>query len=134
MKIGLVGLPLTGKTTLFNLLTASKAATGNFAGKTQTNIGTARVPDKRIDFLSALYKPKKTTYAQIEFVDVAGLTASTEGQKSGAAKFLNDVRTCDALVHVLRAFDSSQVVHVNETINPAKDLETVETELFFMGH
>ncbi len=131
MKIGLIGLPLTGKTTVFNLLTASKVATGIFSGKTQTNIGTARVPDIRIDFLSNLYKPKKTTYAQIEFVDVAGLTASAEGQKSGAAKFLNDVRNCDALVHVLRAFQSSQVVHVNEVINPGKDLETVELELLF---
>ena len=131
MKIGLIGLPLTGKTTLFNLLTASKVATGSFSGKTQTNIGTARVPDIRIDFLSNLYRPKKTTYAQIEFVDVAGLTATVEGQKSGAGKFLNDVRTCDALVHVLRAFESSQVVHVNEVINPGRDLETVEMELLF---
>ena len=131
MKIGLIGLPLTGKTTLFNLLTASKVATGSFSGKTQTNIGTARVPDERIDFLSDLYKPKKTTYAQIEFVDVAGFAASVEGQKSSAAKFLNDVRTCDALVHVLRAFVSPQVVHVNENINPGKDLETVEMELLF---
>lgn len=131
MKIGLIGLPLTGKTTLFNILTASKAATGSFSGKTQTNIGTARVPDVRIDFLSALYKPKKTTYAQIEFVDVAGLTASAEGHKSGAAKFLNDVRTCDALVHVLRGFQNPQVVHVNEDVDPAGDLETVETELLF---
>jgi hypothetical protein len=131
VKIGLIGLPLTGKTTLFNLLTASKAATGNFSGKTQTNIGTARVPDIRIDFLSDLYKPKKTTFAQIEFVDVAGLATCTEGQKSGAAKFLNDVRNCDALVHVVRAFGSAQVIHVNEVINPAKDLETVELELLF---
>lgn len=131
MKIGLVGLPLTGKTTLLNLLTMSKAATGSFSGKTGTNVGTARVPDKRIDFLSALYKPKKTTYAQIEFVDIAGLTASQEGQKSGAGKFLNDVRNCDALVHVLRAFENSDVVHVTGKINPAQDLETVEMELLF---
>lgn len=131
MKIGLIGLPLTGKTTFFNLLTNAKAQTGRFSGATGTNIGTARVPDKRIDFLSGLYKPKKTTYAQIEFVDIAGLTASQEGQKSGAAKFLNDVRNCDALVHVLRAFTNDEVPHVNDEINPARDLETIEMELLF---
>ncbi|MCR4441673.1 MAG: redox-regulated ATPase YchF [Peptococcaceae bacterium] len=131
MKIGLVGLPLTGKTTLFNLLTSSRAETGTFSGKTGTNVGVARVPDRRVDFLSKLYKPKKTTYAQIEFVDIAGLLVTQEGQKSGAAKFLNDVRACDALVHVLRAFRSRDVVHVAGTLNPARDLETVETELLF---
>lgn len=131
MKIGLVGLPLTGKTTLFNLLTQSKIDTGNFSGKTETNIGTARVPDKRVDFFSRLYKPKKTTYAQIEFMDVAGLITSQEGQKSGSAKFLNDVRPCDALVHVLRVFSDPDIVHVSDAIDPARDLETVEMELLF---
>lgn len=131
MKIGLVGLPLTGKTTLFNLLTQSKIDTSIFSGKTETNVGMARVPDKRVDFFSRLYKPKKTTYAQIEFMDVAGLVTTQEGQKSGAAKFLNDVRPCDALVHVLRGFSDPDVVHVSGTVDPARDLETVEMELLF---
>lgn len=131
MKIGLVGLSLTGKTTLFNLLTMSKAATGNFPGKTGTNVGIAKVPDKRLDFLSALYRPKKTTYAQIECVDIAGLSASRDGQKTGAGKFLNDVRNCDALVHVLRAFFNKDVIPASGGINPVKDLETVEMELLF---
>ncbi len=131
MKIGLIGLPLTGKTTLFNLLTQTKAATGTFAAKAEANIGTARVPDQRIEYLSGLYNPRKTIYAQIEFVDIAGLTATQEGQKSGSAKFLNDVRPCDALVHVIRAFDNPEVVRLDENSNPAKDLETVEMELLF---
>lgn len=131
LKIGLIGLPLTGKTTCFNLLTSAKALTGNYSGKTETNLGVSRVPDKRIDFLSGLFQPKKTSYAQIEFVDIAGLTASREGQKSGAGKFLNDVRNCDALVHVLRAFGNPEVVHVTGALNPAKDLEAVEMELLF---
>jgi len=131
MKIGLIGLPLTGKTTLFNLLTNTKASTGMFASKAEANIGTAKVPDSRIDFLSSLYHPKKTTYAQIEFVDIAGLTATQEGQKSGSAKFLNDVRPCDALVHVIRAFANDDIPHVAGAINPATDLETVEMELLF---
>lgn len=131
MKIGLIGLPLTGKTTLFNLLTLGKAVTGTFAKKTEANIGTARVPDSRIDFLSNLFQPKKTTYAQIEFVDIAGLTASQGGQKSSSSKFLNDVRNCDALVHVLRVFENDDVPHVNTVLNPAGDLETIEMELLF---
>lgn len=131
MKIGLIGLPLTGKTTLFNLLTHTKAETGTFAAKAEANIGTTRVPDKRIDFLSNLFKPKKTIYAQIEFVDIAGLTATQEGQKSGSAKFLNDVRPCDALVHVIRAFRNPEVAKVDENSNPAKDLEAIEMELLF---
>ncbi|MGI6588849.1 MAG: redox-regulated ATPase YchF [Peptococcia bacterium] len=129
MKIGLVGLPLTGKTTFFNLLTSGKAETGS--GKIDANLGTARVPDPRIDFLSDLYQPRKTIYAQIDCIDIAGLISSQGGQKSGASKFLNDVRVCDALVHVLRAFQNPQVVHVQEEINPARDLETVEMELLF---
>lgn len=131
MKIGLVGLPLTGKTTLFNLLTGAAAATGHFSGRTDTNMGIARVPDPRIDFLSGLYHPKKTTYAQIEFVDIAGFISGKEGHKSGAGKFLNDVRSCDALVHVLRAFRNPDVVHVTDPVDPVKDLEAVELELLF---
>lgn len=131
MKIGLIGLPLTGKTTLFNLLTQTKASTGLYAAKAEANLGTARVPDRRIDFLSELYKPRKTIYAQIEFVDIAGLTASQEGQKSGSAKFLNDVRSCEALVHVIRAFDNPDVPKIAENSSPARDLETVEMELLF---
>ncbi len=131
MKIGLIGLPLTGKTTLFNLLTKSKAAMGSFSAGTGANIGSAQVPDKRIDFLSEMYNPKKTTYAQIEFVDIAGFLAGGEGHKSGAGKFLNDVRGCDALVHVLRAFENDDVVHVTADLNPAKDLDAVDMELLF---
>lgn len=129
MKIGLIGLPTTGKTTFFNLLTSGKAETGS--GKTEANMGTARVPDQRIDFLSDLYHPRKTIYAQMDFIDVAGLVTGQDGQKSGSAKFLNDVRVCDALVHVLRAFrDSLSAVEENE-LNPARDLETIETEILF---
>ena len=127
MNIGLIGLTQTGKTTLFNLLTQAKAQ----AEKKATNIGVAQVPDERIDFLSELYSPKKTTYAQIEFTDITGLAVSQDGHGSGSSRFLNDVRHCDALVHVLRGFDNQDVIHSMETINPARDLETIETELLF---
>ena len=131
MKIGIVGLNQTGKTTLFSLLTGRDAAATAAGGKGMANVGTGIVPDERIDFLSGLYKPKKTIYARIEFTDVAGFSASSDGRNSGAAKFLSDVRPCDALVHVLRAFEYESVVHDLSSIDPARDLEAVETEMLF---
>ena len=131
MKIGLIGLNRTGKTTLFELL-SGKGAGAAAADKNAANIGACQVPDERVDFLSALYNPKKTTYAKIDLTDVAGFSASDGvGGHSGAAKFLNDVRPCDALIHVLRAFESESVVHDMENIDPARDLEAVETEMLF---
>ena len=130
MKIGLVGLNQTGKTTLFNLLTGRDAGEPS-AGKGSASTGIGLVPDERIDFLSALYKPKKTTYAKIELTDIAGFSAGGEGKGSGAAKFLNDVRPCEALIHVLRAFGSDQVIHDLDKVDPARDLEAVETEMLF---
>ena len=131
MKIGLVGLNQTGKTTLFNLLTGRDGSAAAVGGKGAANVGTGAVPDGRIDFLSELYKPKKTTYAKIEYIDVAGFSKSDDGRHSGAAKFLNDVRVCDALVHVLRAFETGPVIHDLGSINPARDLDAVETEMLF---
>ena len=131
MKIGLVGLNQTGKTTLFNLLTGKEDGFASSGGKGSANIGTGFVPDARIDFLSALYKPKKTTYAKIDLIDVAGFSVSDDGRSSGAAKFLNDVRTCDALVHVLRAFESGSIAHDLGSIDPTRDLEAVEMEMLF---
>lgn len=128
MKIGLVGLNQTGKTSLFDLLTG-KETSAAAGGKGTTSIGTGFVPDERIDFLSDLYKPKKTIYAKIDFTDLAGFSMSGDGKSSGASKFLSDVRNCDALVHVLRAFNSDSVVHDSGSIDPARDLEAVETEM-----
>ena len=131
MKIGLVGLNQTGKTTLFNLLTGRDDSPVSGGGKGSANIGTGLVPDERIDFLTAIYKPKKTTFAKIELTDVAGFSTSSDGRNSGATKFLNDVRHCDTLIHVLRAFESESVIHDLESIDPARDLEAVETEMLF---
>jgi len=129
LKIGLIGLNQTGKTTLFNLLTGRDDSAASSGGKGTANVGTGFVPDERVDFLSALYKPKKTTYAKIELTDVAGLSLSSDGRSSGSSKFLNDVRSCDALVHVLRAFESASVIHDLDTIDAARDLGAVETEM-----
>jgi len=131
MKIGLVGLNQTGKTTLFRLLTGKSESSMTGGGKGAANIGTGIVPDERVEFLSALYKPKKTTYAKIELTDVAGFSISEDGRNSNAARFLNDVRGCDALVHVLRAFDSDSVIHDMGSLDPMRDFESVKTELLF---
>ena len=131
MKIGIIGLSRTGKTTLFNLLTGRGDDIAAAGGKGAANIGTGVVPDERVDFLSEIYKPKKTIYAKIEFTDIAGFQMSGDGRNSGASKFLNDVRPCEALVHVIRAFESGSVLHDMEGVDPARDLGAVETEMLF---
>ncbi|TEB10591.1 Ribosome-binding ATPase YchF [Pelotomaculum propionicicum] len=132
LNCGLIGLPMVGKTTIFNLLTGAGAETSNFlTGKTETNIRSAVVPDHRVDFLSGLYKPRKTTYAQIQFSDVPGLVrGSSQGQGVGN-QFLNNIRNVDLLVHVVRAFANGEVPHVDGSVNPMRDIETINLELLF---
>jgi GTP-binding protein YchF len=139
----ITGLPYVGKTTLFNLLTGGHAATGAFAGaEGETNVGVAKVPDQRVDKLAALYKPRKTTYAEVTYRDLGlaprvatgvGGHATQAGQGISAQK-LGDLRTSDALVHVVRAFRDPAVPHVNTTIDPKRDLATLELELLFADH
>lgn len=132
MKIGLVGLPLVGKTTFFNLLTNAHAETSNFSsGKVSANIGSAKVPDSRIDFLAGMYKPKKITYAMIDFVDVPGLVSGASTGKGIGNQFLEDVRKADALVHIVRAFENSDVLHADGSIDPMRDIEAISLELLF---
>ena len=123
MKIGLIGLSGSGKTTLFNLLTEG-AGGESAAGKMAANVGIARVPDPRIDFLSALYKPKKTTYAQIEFTDIPGLVPG-----AGGHNFLSAVREVDALVLVVRGFKDEMVPHPASSIDAWRDLQLLHSEL-----
>ena len=132
MKIGLVGLPLVGKTTFFNLLTNAHAEISNYAsGKVASNIGSAKIPDHRIDFLSKLYNPKKTTYAQIDFTDVPGLVSGSSAGKGVGNQFLEDIRKVDALVHIVRAFENPEVMHVEGSVDPMRDIETINLELLF---
>lgn len=123
MQLGIIGLPLVGKTTVFELLTESSDKSHN-TGK--ANLGMARIPDARIDYLSELYKPKKTTYAQLEVVDIPGLVP---GAEKTASLFLDSVRRADALLHVVRVFDDESVPALNNEINPVKDIETINYEL-----
>lgn len=119
MQLGIIGLPMVGKTTIYELLTGNKE--GKFsAGK--TNTGMAKIPDKRVDFLSGLFKPQKTTYAQLEVVDIPGLVP---GEGKSASVFLDAVRKADALLHVVRAFENE----ISGEINPLGDFETLNYEL-----
>lgn len=123
---------MVGKTTIFNLLTGAGAKTSNFlTGKTETNVRSAVVPDHRVDLLSGIYKPRKTTHAQIRFSDVPGLVrGSSQGQGVGN-QFLNNIRNVDLLVHVVRAFTNEDVPHVDGSVNPLRDIETINLELLF---
>jgi len=132
MKIGLIGLPSVGKTTMFNLLTGAEEEVAGFStGKIDANLGIAKIPDERIDFLSQLYQPKKTTYATIEVVDVPGLVSGSSTGKGVGNQFLDNVRKTDALIHIVRAFNSDDVIHVEGSIDPMRDIETVNMELLF---
>lgn len=132
MKIGLVGLPQVGKTTLFNLLTGSNIEVTEFStGKVEANLGMAKIPDDRIDFLKAMYKPKKTTYATIEVIDVPGLSKGASTGKGIGNQFLENIRKTDALAHIIRVFDNDKVIHEEGNINPMRDIESINMELLF---
>ncbi|MGI6711326.1 MAG: redox-regulated ATPase YchF [Bacillota bacterium] len=132
LSCGLVGLPMVGKTTFFNLLTNADIETSTFyTGKTDANINMAKVPDERIDFLSQMFQPKKTTYAQIQIIDIPGLVRGSSTGKGTGNDFLSAVRDADALVHILRAFENKEVLHVDNTLDMIRDLETVNMELLF---
>lgn len=129
MEIGIIGLPSVGKTTLFNIVTRNTAKTGGFSTSNAPNIGVAQVPDPRLTWLSELYKPKRTIHATINFVDVAGLVQGATKKDSFSGQFLAQLRAVDALVHVVRAFACDAAPHPLETIDPARDISIVATEL-----
>ena len=128
LSCGIIGLPMTGKTTLFNLLTSAGIETSAFlSGKTATNVGHVNVPDERLVYLTKMFNPKKTTYAQIEMIDIPGLT---RGHGAGS-EFLTSVRDADALAQVVRAFNNSNVLHVEDSIDMMRDIDIISTELLF---
>ena len=130
-KCGIVGLPNVGKSTLFNALTASKnAQAANFPFCTiDPNIGVVDVPDERLDKLSKLSNSKKKIFTNITFVDIAGLVKGASKGEGLGNKFLSHIREVDAIIHLVRCFDSSEITHVNSEINPLDDLETIKTEI-----
>lgn len=132
MKLGIVGLPNVGKSTLFNAITKAGAESANYPFCTiDPNVGIVRVPDERLDRLAEIYNPKKVTYTTIEFVDIAGLVRGASRGEGLGNKFLSHIREVDAIVHVVRAFDDPNIVHVDGSVNPRRDIETINLELIF---
>ncbi len=132
MKLGIVGLPNVGKSTLFNSLTKAGAESANYPFCTiDPNVGIVTVPDGRLKLLGDLYKSKKVTPAVIEFVDIAGLVKGASKGEGLGNQFLSNIREVDAVVHVVRCFDDPNVVHVDGNVNPLRDIETINLELIF---
>lgn len=128
MQIGIIGLPLVGKTTLFNLLTGAEAAVGGAGGRAQVNVGVGRVPDGRLDVLATMFNPRKITPATIQFTDVAGFLPG-EGDRARLNAFLESVRKSDALIHVVRAFETEALPHPLGSVDPVRDVRDVEAEI-----
>lgn len=132
MKLGIVGLPNVGKSTLFNAITNAGAQAANFPFCTiEPNVGMVTVPDSRLDALSEMYHPEKYTPAVIEFVDIAGLVKGASAGEGLGNKFLSHIRETDAIIHLVRCFEDPNVIHVDGNVNPIRDIETINLELIF---
>ncbi len=132
MKLGIVGLPNVGKSTLFNAITKAGAESANYPFCTiEPNVGIVSVPDKRLNKLAKMYNPQKVTPTAIEFVDIAGLVKGASKGEGLGNKFLSHIREVDAIIHVVRCFDDSNIVHVEGSVDPIRDIQTIDMELIF---
>ena len=132
MKLGIIGLPNVGKSTLFNSLTKAGAESANYPFCTiDPKVGVVAVPDERLDVLTKMYNSKSTVPAVIEFVDIAGLVRGASKGEGLGNQFLSHIREVDAIVHVVRCFEDTNIIHVEGTVDPARDIETIDLELIF---
>ena len=132
MQIGIIGLPNSTKTTIFNALTHSQVETAAYSsGRVEIHTATVRVPDPRVDHLSTIFKPRKTTYAQIQYNDIAGLRVGIGREGGLSGPLLNTLAQNDAFLHVVRAFEDQSVSHPDSSVNPARDLAALDFELLF---
>lgn len=132
MKLGIVGLPNVGKSTLFNAITKAGAEASNYPFCTiEPNVGVVNVPDKRLDVLEKMYKPKKKINAAIEFYDIAGLVKGASKGEGLGNKFLSHIREVESIVHVVRCFKDENIIHVDGSVDPVRDIETINIELIF---
>ena len=130
LEVGIVGLPNVGKSTLFNAITKAGAEAANYPFCTiEPNIGVVTVPDERLNVLTNMYKSKKTTPASVRFVDIAGLVKGASKGEGLGNKFLEHIRQVDAIAHVVRCFEDKNITHVADTIDPIRDIDTIQTEL-----
>ncbi len=130
MKLGIVGLPNVGKSTLFNAMTAAHAEAANYPFCTiDPNVGVVTVPDKRLDVLARMHDPEKVTPAVVEFVDIAGLVRGASRGEGLGNRFLSHIREVDGIVHVVRCFENGEIVHVEGSVDPVRDIDTINTEL-----
>ena len=127
MQLGIIGLPQSGKTTLFNALTGGSQSTGSVSGRFEVNTAVVDVPDPRVDRLSEMFSPKKTTYAKVTYADIAGLDGSS-GEAGISGALLNQLTRMDGFIHVVRCFESDMVPHVNGSVDPQRDIEAMDSE------
>jgi len=131
LKFGIIGLPQSGKTTIFNAISGAHASVGDYSTSKAANIAVVKIPDPRIDRLVEIFQPRKISHAEVEYIDIAGLTRESSSDRKKEAAYINSIKQADALLQVVRCFDNPNVPHPDGSVNPKRDIAAVDTELIF---